>query len=51
MGEGRLTAKTRMVCLELGLLCFILGFPLSTQPPPAGVIRGVYTGAVQAYLT
>ena len=52
MDEGRRTAKTQAVCLELGPLCSILGFPLPTQPSPsppptAGVIRGV----VQAYLT
>ena len=39
--------KTQAVCLELGPLCSILGFPLPTQPPPpsplAGVIRGAYT--------
>ena len=56
MGEGRRTAKTQAVCLELSPLCSILGFPLPTQPlhpasPPARVIRGAYTGAVQAYLT
>ena len=49
MGEGRRTAKTQAVCLELSPLCSILGFPLPTQPPR--VIRGAYTGAVQAYLT
>ena len=53
MGEGRRTAKAQAVCLELSPLCFILGFPLPTQPPPppARVIRGAYTGAVLAYLT
>ena len=55
MGEGRRTAKTQVVCQELGPLCSILGFPLPIQssPPPflAGVIRGAYTCAVQAYLT
>ena len=52
MGEGRRTAKTQAVCLELSPLYSILGFPLPTQPPPpARVIRGAYTGAVQAYLT
>ena len=44
------------------MLCSILGFPLPTYPSPlpppsppppptAGVIRGAYTGAVQAYVT
>ena len=53
MGERRRTTKMQAVCLELGPLCSILGFPLPTQPPPphAGVIRGGYTCAVQAYLT
>ena len=53
MSEGRRTTKTQAVCLELGPLCSILGFPLPTQPspPPAEVIRGAYTGAVQAYFT
>ena len=54
MGEGRHKAKTQTVCLVLGPLCSILGFPLPTQPSPrplAGVIRGAYTCAVQAYLT
>ena len=34
MGEGRRTAKTQAVCVELGPLCSILGFPLPTQPSP-----------------
>ena len=34
MGEGRRTAKTQAVCLELSPLYSILGFPLPTQPPP-----------------
>ena len=48
--QGRRTAKTQEVCLELGPLCSILEFSLHTQPlpRPAGVIRGAYTGAVQA---
>ena len=38
------------------MLCSILGFPLPpapalSPPPTAGVIRGAYTGAVQAYVT
>ena len=33
------------------MLCSILGFPLPTQPSPLPVIRGAYTGAVQAYVT
>ena len=51
MGEGRRTAKTQAVCVELGPLCSILGFPLPTQPSPlpppppplllAGVIRAL----------
>ena len=51
--QGRRKAETQAVCLELGPLCSILEFPLPTQPlpRPAGVIRGAYTGAVQAYLT
>ena len=51
--QGRRTAKTQAISLELGPLCSILEFPLPTQPlpRPAGVIRGAYTGAVQAYLT
>ena len=35
MGEGRRTAKTQAVCVELGPLCSILGFPLPTQPSPS----------------
>ena len=46
--QGRRTAKTQAVCLELGPLCSILEFPLLTQPLP---IRDAYTGAGQAYLT
>ena len=34
MSEGRRTTKTQAVCLELGPLCSILGFPLPTQPSP-----------------
>ena len=51
--QGRRKAETQAVCLELGPLCSILEFSLPTQPllRPAGVIRGAYTGAVQAYLT
>ena len=45
--QGRLTAKAQTVCLELGLLFSISKSPL----PPARVIRGAYTGAVQSYLT
>ena len=51
--QGRRKAETQAVCLELGPLCSILEFSVPTQPlpRPAGVIRGAYTGAVQAYLT
>ena len=45
--QGRLTAKAQTVCLELGPLFSISKSPL----PPARVIRGAYTGAVQSYLT
>ena len=50
--QGKRTTKKQAVCLELGPLCSIAEFPLPTQPPPpAGVIRGAFTGAVQSYLT
>ena len=51
--QGRRTAKTQAVCLELGPLCSILEFPsppsLSPDPPDqeTGLIRDAYTGAVQ----
>ena len=45
--QGRLAAKAQTVWLELGPLCSISKFP----PPPARIIRGAYTGAVQSYLT
>ena len=34
MGKGRHMAKTQAVCLELGPLCSILGFPLHAQSSP-----------------
>ena len=50
--QGRRTTKKQAVRLELGPLCSISEFPLPTQPPPpVGVIRGAFTGAVQSYLT
>ena len=50
--QGKRTTEKQAVCLELGPLYSISEFPLPTQPPPpAGVIRGAYTGAVQSYLT
>ena len=50
--QGKRTTKTQAVCLELGPLCSISEFPFPTQPPPpAGVIRGAFPGAVQSYLT
>ena len=44
--QGRLTAKAQTVWLDLGPLRSLSKFP----PPPARIIRGAYTGAVQAYL-
>ena len=50
--QGKRTTEKQAVCLELGPLYSISEFPLPTQrPPPAGVIRGAFTGAVQSYLT
>ena len=50
--QGKRTTKKQAVCLELGPLCSIAEFPLPTQPPPpAGVIRGAFTDAVQSCLT
>ena len=50
--QRKRTTKTQAVCLELGPFCSISEFPLPTQPtPPAGVIKGAFTGAVQSYLT
>ena len=49
--QGKRTAKTQAVCLELSPLRSIPEFPLPTHSP-ARVSRGAYyTGAVQAYLT
>ena len=52
MGEGRRTAKTQAVCVELGPLCSILGFPLPTQPsplpPPPLLLAGVIRALIQA---
>ena len=49
--QGKRTAKTQAVCLELSPLRSIPEFSLPTQSP-ARVSRGAsYTGAVQAYLT
>ena len=43
--QGKRTTKTQAVCLELGPLCSISGFPLPTQPPPpAWVITGRFSG-------
>ena len=50
--QRKRTTKTQAVCLELGPFCSISEFPLPTQPtPPAGVIKGAFTGAFQSYLT
>ena len=54
--QRKRTTKTQAVCLELGPFCPISEFPpsppsLPLPTPPAGVIKGAFTGAFQSYLT